>query len=253
MSKLAQAGDSSTASPGCASAAARRTASLHVRRFRSDAGAGRWPFRSAGPSRPISTSGAGVRATAASRSGEKSCPLPSPPRITRSEQVRHHLPSRGRDATGGQLAADPIQGGNRGADIGALGVVVPGDAVDLGNLFDAVRQAAETAQGRQQAPRRGRGWHRASAAIALAALCRPASGSSESGSRKFVRPAPARARRDSGAGRNPRRQPARRGRKLMTRGDPPAPWRHTRAILAVEHLDARRSRRSGRCAPWPPA
>ena len=70
-------------------------------------------------------------------SGEKSCPLPSPPAI--STTLAAHGPSQRR---------------HRGADVGALGVVVPDDAVELGDTLDAVRQAVEFAQHRQAAAQR---------------------------------------------------------------------------------------------------
>jgi hypothetical protein len=83
MSKLAQAGDSSTASPGCASTWARRTASSMSPALSIAPSPAVEPiaFSISGPSRPISTAARAWRATAL-RSGEKSCPLPSPPRIT---------------------------------------------------------------------------------------------------------------------------------------------------------------------------
>ena len=50
---------------------------------------------------------------------------------------------------GGHLAAESFEGRDGGADVGALGIVVPGDAVEFGNALDAVRQALEFTQCRQ--------------------------------------------------------------------------------------------------------
>lgn len=81
MSRLAQAGDSSTTSPACASSAARRTAS------RSDSTAMQSTPVAAntrpisGPSWPISSTARAWRDTTGI-SGEKSWPLPWPPAIS---------------------------------------------------------------------------------------------------------------------------------------------------------------------------
>ena len=81
MSKLAQAGDINTASPGRACCAANCTACGSVCASTSATPAPCSAARINGASRPIRTTARAERATGAA-SGEKSCPLPSPPRIT---------------------------------------------------------------------------------------------------------------------------------------------------------------------------
>jgi hypothetical protein len=48
-----------------------------------------------------------------------------------------------------------LQRGDRGADVGALRIVVPGDAAALGDELQPVRQAAERAQPLRQRFARG--------------------------------------------------------------------------------------------------
>ena len=83
MSKLAQAGDISTASPARACRVASDTACSIDSAANSSTPAGSSTARMAGASRPIRTAARTWRATGAA-SGSKSCPLPSPPRITTS-------------------------------------------------------------------------------------------------------------------------------------------------------------------------
>src|SRR5690606_4084937 len=86
MSRLAQAGDNSTASPASASSLQRCTASSRVA-TRTSGTASHSAAASSSASRPTSTTARQKRATAAF-SAEKSAPLPSPPATSTS------LPSR---------------------------------------------------------------------------------------------------------------------------------------------------------------
>ncbi len=240
MSKLAQAGDSSTASPGRAAATAVRTAS------------------SMSPHCRIGDAAARDRAADQRCRRDRSAPPrghgPRPP----VSAARSPAPCRRRRGSTTTLRAQPCRAATRGTDVGALGVVVVGDAADLGHLLDPMRQAAELAQRRQQRRRLADRWraHSASAAMALAALCRPAIGSSLTGSQRVDRRARSRARRD--VSRRPKSfsSPGASRPKVITRR--PAN-RHAldARIVAVQHLHAvavedarlgRRRSRRGRCS-----
>ena len=83
MSKLAQAGDSSTASPACACSVATFTAVCMLSACSSGTPVACSAASISGASRPISTTARQQRCTADAK-GAKSWPLPSPPRITTS-------------------------------------------------------------------------------------------------------------------------------------------------------------------------
>ena len=123
-------------------------------------------------SRPISATARAWRATGAA-SGAKSCPLPSPPRIT------HQLAPA-------PVGAQAVERGDGGADVGALAVVEGFDAVDAwpraprGAARRGIRagRAASAPAGSRSA------LASASAASALAALWRPRMRSASAGIRR---------------------------------------------------------------------
>ncbi len=118
-----------------------------------------------GASRPISNTARALASTAAF-SGAEILPLAV------AAQDHHRF-----------AAAHAVQRGLGGADVGALGVVVTGDAFDLGDFFDPVRQPLEMHQPAQQRLAIGKSSARvsASAASALATLCNPATCSADIG------------------------------------------------------------------------
>jgi hypothetical protein len=135
MSRLAQAGDSSTQSPDWAWAASQRTAPAMS------------PTMPVGTPQPASA----MPMAAASR------PISATARpcfFQRRLERREILALAVAAENDGDLAAHAFDGGQRGADIGALGVIDIEHAGDLGDRFDAVRQAGKRLQRRDQACRR---------------------------------------------------------------------------------------------------
>lgn len=168
MSRLAQAGESSTASPACARCAAACTASGSVAQSASGTPTPCSAARICGASRPISTTARAWRATGAA-SGEKSCPLPSPPRMTTR---RRSAPRPARAATVAPTLV-PLLSSKY-----STSRTMPMGSTRCGSPRYSRRPYSMGASGQPAA------CARASAARALVALCRPRMRSASAGMRR---------------------------------------------------------------------